>query len=61
MKGVVNPGNATTTVTVSIGGAMAILVVFILQKIGVDISSAEASTLTAALTSIFGWCFGARK
>lgn len=54
-------GNATTTTTVGIGGAVGVLTVFSLQHLGVSMEPSEAATVSAAIATITGYVFGGKK
>ena len=48
-------GNKTTVTKVTMGGAVAILVVFVATKFGLSFTEVESGSIVTALTAIFNY------
>lgn len=56
-----NPGNNSSAVATTVGGAVGFLVIFVLRKLGVEITVTEASGLMGACSVLWSYLFGGRR
>ena len=53
--------NKTTAATTSIGAAVAVVLIFIAQKTGLEMSPVDASVLTGAFAFLVNWFIPSKK